>query len=143
MISRIEKNARQREYRVANGNLCTKVYEKTQRGFLMRAYRNMLSRVRGIQKLKAHLYREMDVLSRDTFYAWAMASDDFKRLFREWEASGHDRKLTPSVDRRNSQYGYHLSNMRWITHSENSRLGAISPRRSRRDSQIHELRMAA
>jgi hypothetical protein len=120
-----ERLARQREYRKATGNACTKKYEKTQRGFLMRAYMNMQSRVTGVQKLKAHLYSDKYLLDRETFYHWAMYNDGFQALFRQWEYFGYPRKLTPSVDRIDSSKGYELSNMEWVTHSENSRRGSL------------------
>jgi hypothetical protein len=129
MKTREQKNAWQRAHRLRNGNADTKKYEKTVPGFLMRAYRNMVSRASGIQKLKAHLYRNCTVLPRADFYAWAAASNEFKRLFSAWQDSDYDQRLTPSVDRRDSDGGYMLDNMRWITHSENSRLGATSPKR--------------
>lgn len=128
-MTKEQRLAYQRQRRAANGNAYTKRYEKTINGFLMRAYRNMVSRANGIQRKKAHLYRGVTVLPREQFYAWAKASNDFLHLFREWEAAGYDQKLTPSVDRRDSSGSYELSNVRWITHSENSRLGAVSPRR--------------
>jgi len=39
-----------------NGNAITHKYEKTKNGFLMRVYRNMRSRIAGVQKEKFHLY---------------------------------------------------------------------------------------
>jgi hypothetical protein len=129
MSSHADKLAWQRRHRAMNGNADTKKYEKTVPGFLMRAYRNMASRAAGIQKPKAHLYRNCAVLPRADFYAWSHASDEFRRLFRIWQESGYDQRLTPSVDRRDSSGSYTLDNMRWITHSENSRLGAVSPKR--------------
>lgn len=101
-------------------------YEKTQNGFLMRAYRNMKSRILGIQKQKHHLYAGKPLLSKEDFYTWAKSSPEFQDLFTAWEESGHDRKLTPSVDRVDSSRGYELDNMQWITHSENSRRGSVS-----------------
>lgn len=103
-----------------------KKYEKTIDGFLMRGYRNMLSRVKGIQKLKAHLYLGKEILSKESFYKWANESKEFHKLYTNWTLNGYERKLTPSVDRIDSSKGYELDNMRWITHSENSRLGAIN-----------------
>ena len=137
-----QKNANQRASRALDGNKHTKRYEKTKGGFLMRAYRNMVSRAKGIQKRKAHLYRGITVLPRETFYAWATGNAEFHRLFAEWEALGHDQKFTPSVDRIDSLGGYNLANMRWITHSENSRLGATSPRRKYADAQLRLARAA-
>lgn len=101
-----------------------RVYEKTPRGFLMRAYRNMKSRVTGVQKRHAHIYVGKKLLARDAFYAWAQASKDFHRLFSTWKRSGYARRLTPSVDRIDGSRGYTLDNMRWITNSLNSALGA-------------------
>ena len=122
------KNARQREWRAKNNNVCTKKYEKTHKGFLMRLYRNMQSRVTGVQHAKFHLYEGKSLLPRDEFYKWAMESDKFFALFKEYEDSGFSRKLTPSVDRVDSSKGYSVDNMEWVTHSENSRRGSVNKR---------------
>lgn len=92
----------------------------------MRKYRNIESRITGIQKKKKHLYFGKEILSRDKFYEFAYSSDEFHAMFDVWEKSNYDRKLTPTVDRIDSSKGYSLDNMRWLTHSENSSLGAIS-----------------
>jgi hypothetical protein len=122
----------QRERRRANGNADTLKYEKSKKGFLMRAYRNMKSRITGVQQAKFHLYEGKRLLPKDQFYEWAINSKDFHRLFDAWEAGGYDRKLTPSVDRVDSDHGYWLWNMEWVTHSENSRRGAVSKVRAER-----------
>lgn len=119
-------NEKQRIYRQKNNNLVTKKYEKTKKGFLMRMYRNMKSRVNGIQKLKLHLYEGKEILDKDTFYLFANTNTDFHRLFNDWELSNYDRKLTPSIDRINTELGYTLFNIRFITHSENSRRGGLN-----------------
>lgn len=117
--------ARQRDQRARTGNAHTRRYEKTKPGFLMRLYRNIQSRVRGIQKQKAHLYSHIEgVPSRLEFYRWANDQSNFHRLFEAWTQSGFDRKITPSVDRLDSQKGYEFNNLEWVTHSENSRRGA-------------------
>jgi hypothetical protein len=88
----------------------------------MRAYRNMQSRVTGVQKKKAHLYKGLPILPRQDFYAWAKDNPDFWRLYRRWIAAGYDRKLTPSVNRVDPNKGYTLDNIEWLTHSVNSSL---------------------
>lgn len=128
-MTKEEKLAWQRNKRKENGNINTRKYEKTVSGFLMRLYRNMQSRVTGVQKAKYHLYKDKVLLPREDFYEWANNSEQFHILFDTWKENNYDRKLTPSVDRIDSEKGYELDNMRWITHSENSRLGAISTRR--------------
>lgn len=126
MITKEEKLKRQREYRIKNKNSCTFKYEKTVNGFLMRLYRNMKERIDGTQKEKWHLYKGKYLLPKENFYIWARKSTKFKRMFRNWEESGYNQKLTPTVDRKNSRWGYFLGNMRWLTNSENSRLGGIN-----------------
>lgn len=123
------RNAAQRDRRMATGNSDTFKYEKSKKGFLMRAYRNMKSRVTGVQRAKFHLYEGKRLLPKGQFYEWAINNAVFHSLFDAWEASGYDRKLTPSVDRIDSDRGYWLWNMEWVTHSENSRRGAVSRNR--------------
>ena len=126
-----EFNKRQRERRKANGNAATKKYEKTKKGFLMRLYRNMQSRVDGVQKLKHHLYKGKYLLPREEFYEWALNDESFHKLFEEYESSGYERKLAPSVDRVDSSCGYSIDNMEFVTMSENSRRGNESRRKMR------------
>lgn len=126
MWTQKRKNEWQKAARKGNGNCWTHKYEKTQKGFLMRKYRNMQSRVTGIQYRKAHLYKSMILLPRDVFYRWSLSHPIFQILWTEWVNSGYQRKLCPSVDRINSSKGYYLENMEWVTHGENSRRGAIN-----------------
>ncbi len=126
-----EKLAYQREYRQRTGNACTRRYEKTPTGFLMRMYRNMQSRTLGIQWRKAHLYKGKTLLPRKEFYEWAIVHPEFWKLYNVWVENGYDRKLTPTVNRVNPNLGYSFNNIEWLTHSENSRLGSLSQRRPR------------
>jgi len=121
-----DKNEKQRLRRALTGNSCTKKYEKTKKGFLVRMYRNMKSRVVGILYKKAHLYLGKELLDKEIFYNIALNDENFNKLFQEWEISEYNRKLTPSVDRIDSSLGYSVENIRFITHSENSRLGNLS-----------------
>lgn len=113
-----------------------KMYEKTPKGFLMRTYRNMQSRVAGIQRLKAHLYKGLPILARHDFYAWAWDNTDFWRLYKNWAATDYDRRLTPSINRVDTECGYELDNIEWLTHSVNSSLGSCSHKRRHKSSLI-------
>jgi hypothetical protein len=97
----------------------------------MRTYRNMESRVTGIQWRKAHLYEGKAILDRECFYQWSLANDDFFTLYNAWVEAGYSQRLTPSIDRKEPKLGYTFGNIRWLTHSENSRLGSLSPRKQR------------
>ena len=126
MMNKEKVNAYVREYRKRTGNAATKKYEKTINGLLMRKYRNMKSRVSGIQKQKSHLYEGKSLLDKEFFYDWALGSADFHKLYKDWVDSDYDRKLCPTVDRIDSSKGYVIGNMEWVTHSENSRRGSLS-----------------
>jgi len=103
-----------------------KKYGRTVNGFLMRLYRNMKSRIEGVQKSKAHLYKDKELLDKEEFYSWAKSCKEFHGLFNDWVESGYDRKMAPSPDRINSSIGYIISNIEWVTMSENSRRGSLS-----------------
>jgi len=126
MTTKEETNKKLRDYRLRTNNAATKKYEKTKRGFLVRCYRNMKSRVSGVQKEKFNLYQGKSLLDKETFYEWSLNNNDFNLLFLYWEIYGYKRKLTPSVDRVDSSLGYELCNMEWVTHSENIRRGSVS-----------------
>lgn len=109
--------------------LCDKHYRKTKYAFISKCYKNMKQRVTGIQKTRNHIYYGLDLLDREKFIKWTLNNKDFHNLFAEWEKLGYDRSQTPSIDRKDNSLGYLLNNIRWITNSENSRLGAVSEKR--------------
>lgn len=101
-------------------------YTRSRFGLMMRAYRNMKSRVDGVQWRKAHLYAGKAILPKAEFYKFTEHDPAYMSLFAAWEQAGYARSLTPSVDRIDSCGGYTVGNIRWITHGENSRLGTAS-----------------
>jgi len=116
-----------RDYSIKNkGKLMeyTRYYRKTKRGFLGNTFTNMSSRVQG--KNKPWLYKGLPICDRYDFIDWSINDRMFNMLFDDWERSGYDMKLTPSIDRLDSNHGYVFKNMSWITHSENSQRGAFS-----------------
>jgi hypothetical protein len=117
----MDKNEKQKAYRLRVGNSISKKYEKTFNGFVMRMYRNMQSRINGVQSKKSHLYLGKELMSRDEFYSIAKNSDKLKSLFVEWELSNYNRRLTPSVDRIDSSLGYTFCNIRFVQFHENCR----------------------
>ena len=126
MMNKDEYNEYQRLRRQKTGNATTKKYEKTKNGFLMRLYRNMQSRIEGVQKEKFYLYEGKCLISRNDFYEWAKNNEQFHLLFENYELNNYDRKLAPSVDRINSKFGYELSNIEFVTLSENCRRSNIN-----------------
>lgn len=119
-MSREKRNAWQREYRKKNGSIHTKVYEKTPSGFLMRLYRNMKSRISGIQKPDKDYWVGKELFDKGAFYEWALNHPKFIELFEEYREQGYPRKLAPSIDRIDSNIGYTFNNVEWVTMLENS-----------------------
>ena len=115
----------QRQYRINTEDACTKKYERTKKGKLVRTYRNMMSRVLGVLKTKTHLYLGLTILTREEFYNWSLQDEEFNLLYDNWVESGYNLKLSPSIDREDASKGYDLGNIRWVTHSENSRRGGL------------------
>jgi len=73
-----------KEHRKRKREYCNK-YEKTKKGFVMRMYRNMKSRVEGVQKKKAHLYFGLELMDKSEFYNFALTSKQFNELFDAYE----------------------------------------------------------
>lgn len=126
MKSQKRYNEWQRQRRKLTGNKSTHLYEKTVSGFLMRAYRNMKSRVTGIQKKKRHLYVGLEILPKEVFYEWSTNNAQFLKLFRAWVLNNYDKRLSPSVNRIDPRRGYTLDNIEWITHALNSSLASVT-----------------
>lgn len=114
------KNEITRFNRLKNNNLWTRRYEKTKKGYLVRMYRNMISRVNGVQKKYLHLYEGLDILPKEQFYEFALNDSEFHKLFKDWEDSLYQRRLCPSIDRIDTKLGYIIGNIQFLTMSENS-----------------------
>ena len=99
---------------------------KSLRGYLVEKHYAITRRCKGFEKKKSHLYDGLYFVSKDVFLDWAINNKDYIDLYDNYVLSNYDNKLAPSIDRLDSNKGYIISNMRFITHSENSRLGSIS-----------------
>lgn len=74
----------------------------------------MLSRVRGINDPEGY-YTGLDILSKYTFYSWALSDVEYNRLYDDWVQSDYSTSLCPSINRKDSTLGYLLPNMEWTT----------------------------
>lgn len=86
-------------------------------------YGSMKQRVDG-KATRKYRVEGYDICTKEQFYEWCQDNSNmnkFKKLHKEWEISGFDRKLTPSIDRINNNRGYTVDNMQWITLTNNSR----------------------
>lgn len=62
-------------------------------------------------------------MTNTEFYEFAKSSDTLKQLHQAWLASDKQYKLTATVDRIDNTKGYELSNIQFLTLSENSTKG--------------------
>jgi hypothetical protein len=85
--------------------------------WLMNAYRNMDSRASGKIRSRAN---KKPILSRKEFYRMGMRNWQLKEIYANWKRSGYAWHLTPSVDRINSNAGYVIGNIQFLTWYENS-----------------------
>ena len=112
-------------------------------GFLGTLYSQMDKRVKGkvhgfTAKRVEHLYLGLPILPRDAFLNWAKNHPDFLALYKRWFSNDFDRKLTPSVNRMNSNKGYVLGNIEWMTTSQNCALSS-EVRKMKQKKEIYNL----
>ena len=101
-----------------------RAYAKSLKGRLVRCYNHMSQRVKGTCK-EYHKYKGLSILDKQDFYDWAISDKNYNKLHSDWVLSNKLSKC-PSIDRIDSLKGYDIDNIRFLTHSENSRLGSIS-----------------
>jgi hypothetical protein len=100
--------------------------EQTQpRSYLAHKYRKMRRRITGRAVKSAHLYKGLGIMPREEFLAWAVADSAFKSLWATYQLAGRPMRLSPSIDRIDTQRGYVRGNVQFITHSANSRKAAL------------------
>lgn len=62
-------------------------------------------------------------LSKEEWIKWCYSETNYKKfieLYNNWIQSNCDRKLNPSIDRVDNKKGYIITNLQWLTQSENS-----------------------
>jgi len=107
-------------------------------GFLSNIYTRMNQRVRGGNTRRPDLYKGLPIMPKNVFLTWSRNHPDFLRLYKQWVTSDFDRRLTPTLNRMNSNKGYTLGNVEWLTNSQNCGLSAGVLRMKAR-KEIYEL----
>ena len=97
-------------------------WRRTIRGLLSVKYSNMQQRCKGDHQKR---YEGLDLLPRYEFMEWGLNDPTFNMLFEAWHEAGCPYRLTPSIDRIDTTGGYTLGNIRFLTHSDNARRGAM------------------
>lgn len=100
----------------------------------------MKSRVSGGSTKRPDLYRGLSILPKEVFISWAKNHSDFLSLYKQYVTSNFDRKLAPSVNRMNSNKGYVLGNIEWMTNSQNCGLaGTVKKMKNIEKKMIYQI----
>lgn len=93
--------------------------------FLKLNYSMRVSLVRGRNGPDSKLYyKGLPLMPRQEYVDTYLMDPEFLRLYRDWQLSGFEKRLTPTPDRIDSEEGYLVKNIEWVTHSENCRRAA-------------------
>lgn len=123
-------------------NYCsTHQHNATITSFLNKVYNDMKARVNGkTKKSDAKYYVGKPILSKDAFTNWARNHPDFLKLYKQYFMSRFDKKLAPSVNRMDSNMGYTLNNMEWVSFSQNCMMaGSAQKMNNKRKKMIYDI----
>lgn len=85
-----------------------------------RRYSSMKFRIsRGYMKK-----RSIDIPTKEQFLDWCYSPDiyrQFMRVYGAYKDSNFERRLIPTIDRKDTFLGYSLDNLQWMSHSDNAR----------------------
>ena len=71
------------------------------------------------RRVKRHpYYIGIPLCSKEDFYVWSQANDEFHRIYDYWEANDKLHKLTASIDKHSKNTGYTIGFMSWMPFGE-------------------------
>lgn len=96
-------------------------YYKTIKGHLNSIYNAMIRRCNPQNKEKQIYYYGVKVLiPKEKFFAWSINQSDYVQIYKNWKNNKYNRRLSPSIDRIDSDLHYSLDNIRWLTLSNHA-----------------------
>jgi len=104
--------------------------------FLSSLHRGMKRRVEGKNSHNRGNWKGKPLLPRDIFMTWAKNHPDFLSLYKRYIMNKFDRKLAPSINRIDSNKGYTLDNIEWMTSSQNSGLAGTVKKMNNREKKV-------
>lgn len=96
----------------ACSNIVSNNYKKSKEGLI----RGILVQQKRSSKKRLH---NSPNYSLDEFREWFYAQYNFEELYNNWVNSNYNKKLTPSVDRKNDLEPYTFDNIRLVTWEDN------------------------
>ena len=80
-------------------------------------YKGIYNRVHGFDRPS---YKGLPYPSLADFYELALNSETLKQLMSQWKKRNYDKRYSPTVDRIINSEGYKISNIQFLTKSDNS-----------------------
>lgn len=104
--------------------MCSPCLRRTKREtrpefYLGTCYSEMSRRVKTFDPLRPKYFGK-SICSKEAFMGRFLNDKEFLTLFSGWRKSLFKRKFSPTIDRIDNSKGYDLSNLRFISHRENS-----------------------
>lgn len=99
---------------------------RTKYGFLVKKHSYLRRLVRGGTGTasKPYLFIGLDLVDKQTFIEWSLSDEDFNFLFDNWVKLIYDTKITPTIGRYDTRFGFELWNLQWTTKQQNSQRAA-------------------
>lgn len=96
------------------------IYRKTFKGYFSEVYSRMRKRINGGDER----YIGFSIMDKSDWKRFLDATfPERALLFEAWKESGHQLRMSPSIDRIDSKIGYTFGNCRWLVQWENSAIG--------------------
>lgn len=90
---------------------------------MQKTYYNMKMRTLG-KGLYESGAKGKPILTFEEFWNFYQETKDiYETMYKNWLDSGEDHCLSPSIDRIESDKGYEIGNLQWLTHAVNSAKG--------------------
>lgn len=90
-------------------------------GLIKETYRLMVRRVNGESTRCPEIYKGLPICTKEEFFNWANNNNKLQDIHKEWVDSDYNYYLKPSINRIESDKGYTLDNIEFITLIENLR----------------------
>ncbi len=101
---------------------------RTLKGLVERMYYYMSRRVKG-KGADPRLYKGLGISPRDYFYRYALEDSTLRQLFYNWRRGGFKLRCRPTPDRLNSELGYIIGNIEFVTYRKNCSRAGRKPKR--------------
>jgi hypothetical protein len=117
-------------------NYCsTHQHNATITSFLNKMYVDMKRRISGKTKDRRY-YLGKSILDKDVFTTWAKNHPDFLKLYKQYYTAKFERRLAPTVNRMDSNKGYTLDNMEWMSLSHNCMMASSLRKMNNKQRQV-------